>query len=107
LRGNKLREIDFGKTLEWVRYGQIGNAGIITQLELLEGQRRMTGAVDTCVTAIIIFALFKRGTRLLKRCGNLQKYFLIADIRHVTLHGTSTSIHAVNSNSLYHREKNQ
>lgn len=107
MRGNKLREIDFGKTLEWVRYGQIGNAWVVTQLKLLEGQRRMTGAVDTCVTAIIIFALSARGTRLLEKCGNLQRYFLIAYIRHVTLHGTSTSVHAVDRNSLYNREKNQ
>ncbi len=107
MRGNKLREIDFGKTHEWVGYSQVGNNGVITQLKLLAGQRRVTGAVDTCVTAIIIFALSERGTRLLERCGNLQRYFLIADIRHMTLHGTSTSVQAVDRDSLYRHEKNQ
>jgi len=52
----------------------------------------MTSAIDTNVTATIIFILLERGTRALVRCGNFRRGFMVVCSNDVTLHGMSTFV---------------
>jgi ABC-type proline/glycine betaine transport system permease subunit len=58
---------------EWIRHAQVPNVGIVIEMESLEGQGRMTGAVDTGIAIITIVVLFDRATEAMVRCGNNRR----------------------------------
>lgn len=105
LRGNKLGEKDFGEMLEWVRRAQVQNHGVIPELKLLNGQRRMTGAVRAGVAAIVIIVLFMGGTRALVRCGHFNVRCSVA-CRQMTLHGMSAIMHTIDRETQRHDQEN-
>lgn len=57
---------------------QIENQGVEIEFELLNNQRRMTGAVEAVVTTIIILVLFQGRAWTLVRFGNFRGQGLIA-----------------------------
>jgi hypothetical protein len=55
----------------------------------------MTSAVDTIITAIMIFVLFERGTRTLVSRRDIGMHTLIVCRCHLVLHGMNAFMHAI------------
>ena len=105
LRGDKLGKKDFWYVRKCVRHAQVQNDGVIPELKLVNGQRRMTCTVGACIAIIVILVLFKRGTRTLVRCGHFSLRSSVACRGQMTLHGVSVIMHTIDRDGQRHYQE--
>jgi hypothetical protein len=65
----------------------------------------MTSAVDTIITAIMIFVLFERGTRTVVRRSDIGIHTLIVCRCHLVLHGMNAFMHAIDRDGQHDNKK--
>jgi len=92
---------------EGVIRAQVKNDGVITDLKLLKGQRRMASAIDTGIATIKIIVLFERGAWALVGCGSFRRGTMFVRRCHVSLHGMSTFVHDIDCCGQHDHEENQ
>lgn len=94
-RGNEFAKNHFGKTFEGFEEIPVDNQGIVMELKPLHRQRRMAGATETGIAAVIIHVIMKGGRRNRSRRGDLYCYEILyrGDIFKHTVDGCAHHYH--------------